>query len=176
MGLYLWLGVLLSGFLPAGSETVVRDSVDLVEVNHYHDPRGQAVFDQLIFYDWSHQKRRFQVRAWRLIKSESQLPRRDHRDGHWLVRWHDEGLLREVTAVSHRETWTRYDPELAERDYLPQEQRLELSSRSETPQRPRPAAYLTMTVSAARPHGPTRPASVTPAAADNAVAPADTAP
>ena len=167
MGFYLWLGVLLSGFLPAGSESVVRDSVDLVEVNHYHDARGEPVFDQLIFYDWSRQKRRFQVRAWRLIKSENQLPRRDHRDGHWLVRWHDEGLLREVTAESHRETWTRYDPELVERDFLPQEQRLELSSRSDTTQRPQPSAYLTMTISMARPHQPTPAAPDNPAGPDN---------
>ena len=170
MGFYLWLGVLLSGFLPAGSESVVRDSVDLVEVNHYHDARGEPVFDQLIFYDWSRQKRRFQVRAWRLIKSENQLPRRDHRDGHWLVRWHDEGLLREVTAESRRETWTRYDPELVERDFLPQEQRLELSSRSDMTQRPQPSAYLTMTISTARPHQPT------PAVPDNPAGPDTPAP
>jgi hypothetical protein len=107
--------------------SVVKDEVDLVEVNHYHDARGEHVFDQLIFYDWSNQKRRFQVRAWRLIKTESQLPRRDYRQGNWLVRWHDDGVLREVTAASRRETWTQYDPELIERENLPQDQRLDLS-------------------------------------------------
>lgn len=131
MNLAFWLSVLLAGYSPGGQEPVLRDSVDLVEVNHYHDPRGQPVFDQLIFYDWSSQHRRFQVRAWRLIKSDSQLPKRDHRGGHWVVRWHDDGNLREVTAVSHRETWTRYDPELIEREFLPQEQRLDLSSQAE---------------------------------------------
>lgn len=162
MSLYLWLGVLLSGILPADSRSVIRDSVDLVEVNHYHDQRGQRVFDQLIFYDWSRQKRRFQVRAWRLIKTESQLPRRDHRDGRWLVRWHDEGLLREVTAESHRETWTRYDPELIERDYLPQEQRQELSSPADSTQRPQPSAYLTISTARSQQPAPSDPAAAGP--------------
>lgn len=107
--------------------TVIKDTVDLVEINHYHDARGEHVFDQLIFYDWSNQNRRFQVRAWRLIKSESQLPRRDFRHRSWLIRWHDDGVLREVSAASRRETWTQYDPELIERENLPQDQRLDLS-------------------------------------------------
>ncbi len=118
-----------SGALTAAATkpTIVQDEVDLVEVNHYHDARGEHVFDQLIFYDWSKQKRRFQVRAWRLIKTESQLPRRDHRRDVWLFRWHDDGVLREVTSASRRETWTQYDPELIEREYLAQDQRLDLS-------------------------------------------------
>ncbi len=111
----------------APDASVIKDVVDLVEVNHYHDARGEHVFDQLIFYDWSNQKRRFQVRAWRLIKTESQLPRRDYRQNNWLVRWHDDGVLREVTSSSRRETWTQYDPELVERENLPQDQRLDLS-------------------------------------------------
>jgi len=113
--------------LSVSNASVVKDKVDLVEINHYHDARGEHVFDQLIFYDWSSQKHRFQVRAWRLIKTESQLPRRDHRAGNWLVRWHDDGMLREVTAASQRETWTQYDPELMERENLPQDQRLDLT-------------------------------------------------
>jgi hypothetical protein len=128
MNVALWLAVSLGAYISSPHEVVLKDSVDLVEVNHYHDARGQHVFDQLIFYDWSSQKRRFQVRAWRLMKSDNQLPRRDHRSGTWLVRWHDDGAMREVTATSRRETWTQYDPELVERDNLPQEQRLDLSS------------------------------------------------
>jgi hypothetical protein len=126
-------------YLSASDRLVLEDEVDLVEVNHYHDARGQHVFDQLIFYDWSSQQRRFQVRAWRLVKSERQLPRRDYRNGGWLVRWHDDGMLREVSAGSYRETWTQHDPELIQREYLPQEQRLDLSSPRPPSQR-RPAA------------------------------------
>jgi len=116
-----------ASIVSASNASIVKDEVDLVEINHYHDARREHVFDQLIFYDWSSQKRRFQVRAWRLIKTDSQLPRRDHRQGNWLVRWHDDGILREVVAASRRETWTQYDPELIERDNLPQDQRLDLT-------------------------------------------------
>lgn len=128
MNLSSWLGIALLAFIPSTADKAVRDSVDLIEVNHYHDPRGEEILDQLIFYDWCRHTRRFQVRAWRLIKSDAQVPRRDHRLGVWVVRWHDEGVLREVTATSHRETWTKHDPELVERDFLPQEQRLDLTA------------------------------------------------
>ncbi len=121
---------LMSFTAPAPMANTVADRVDLVEINHYHDDQGRKVFDQLIFYDWSNQRKRFQVRAWRLIKSDRQLPRRDHRTNDYRIRWHDEGVLREVVASSQRETWTQYDPELIERAYLPQDQRLELSSAS----------------------------------------------
>ncbi len=119
--------IFLAAVAPRPSSFVVRDNVDLVEVNHYHDQHGQKVFDQLIFYDWSEQRKRFQVRAWRLIKSERQLPRRDYRADLYRVLWHDEGVLREVVAKAHRETWTQHDPELVEREYLPQDQRIDLS-------------------------------------------------
>ncbi len=120
--------MLLTSTAPTPMSSTVADRVDLVEVNHYHDKQGQKVFDQLIFYDWSRQEKRFQVRDWRLIKSDRQLPRRDHRTNEYRIRWHDEGVLREVLAHAQRETWTQYDPELLERAYLPQDQRTSLSS------------------------------------------------
>ncbi len=128
MSWVVWMAILIGGVVPEPNDSVLRDHVDLIEVNHYHDAHGRHVFDQLIFYDWSRQKRRFDVRAWRLIKADNQLPRRAHRSGHWIVRWHDDGVLREVTATNRRETWTQHDPELIERESLAQEQRLELTS------------------------------------------------
>ncbi len=120
--------VFIASIAPAPIANIASDRVDLVEVNHYHDDSGRKVFDQLIFYDWSDQRKRFQVRAWRLIKTDSQLPRRDYRTNEYRIRWHDEGVLREVVAQAQRETWTQYDPELIERAYLPQDQRTDLSS------------------------------------------------
>jgi hypothetical protein len=69
------------------TDAVLRDSVDLTEVNHFYDEHGRLVFDQIIFYDWSASDSRYNVRAWRLIKHPSQLPQRDwggaviHRSG-----------------------------------------------------------------------------------------------
>lgn len=110
------------------TEDVAREKVDLMEVNHFYDEQGRLVFDQVIFYDWSPDHSRYMVRAWRLVKNPSQLPERDWRDGGYLAVWQDGEVLRRVRAQSMRESWTQYDPELAEREYLPKEKRKELRS------------------------------------------------
>jgi hypothetical protein len=53
-------------FVPI-QDYVLRDKVDLVEYNHFYDENMNHKFDQLIFYDWSNQKKRFQVRDWRMV-------------------------------------------------------------------------------------------------------------
>jgi hypothetical protein len=104
--------------------TVQPTHVDRIEFNHYSSASGDHVFDQLIFYDWSNQRKRFDVREWRLVKDESMVPRRC-RDG-WRVVFYDGGIPREVVSKSMQETFTSYDPETLERDKLPQDQRLPL--------------------------------------------------
>lgn len=107
-------------------DSVTRETVDLVELNHFYDENGRLVFDQVIFYDWSPKDARYNVRAWRLVKDTSQVPQRDWRDGCYSALWHDGEQLRKVQSQSIRETWTQYDPELMEREYLPKERRKEL--------------------------------------------------
>jgi hypothetical protein len=104
--------------------------VDLVEVNHFFDERGCLVFDQIIFYDWCPQQCRYQVRDWRLLKRPSQVPLRNWRDGNFVSIWHDfkeRDVLRRVNSQMVRETWTQYDPELVEREFLPEDKRKELT-------------------------------------------------
>ena len=108
-------------------EHVALDRVDLVEVNHFYDEQGKLVFDQIIFYDWSEADGRYNVRAWRLLKSNAQVPYRNWRQGDFVAVWHDGDILRKVQATSFRESWTQYDPELIEREYLPKDRRRELS-------------------------------------------------
>jgi hypothetical protein len=107
-------------------EDVAWDQVDLVEINHFYDPQGRLVFDQIIFYDWSATQCRFNVRAWRLLKKPAQVPLRNWRTGKYEAVWHDGGVLRKVEAASFRESWTQRDPELEERAHLPKNQRREL--------------------------------------------------
>jgi hypothetical protein len=109
-------------------EHAATDRVDVIEVNHFYDEHGKLVFDQLLFFDWSPRQSRYNVRAWRLMKSSSQAPQRDHKRGDYSVTWFDGDALREIRAVTVRETWTQYDPELAEREFLPKERRRELTS------------------------------------------------
>ena len=68
------------------------------------------------------------TRAWRLVKHESQLPYPAYGGGPKMYRalWLDGDVNRLIYAPSYRETWTQYDPELAEREILPKEQRREL--------------------------------------------------
>lgn len=96
-------------------------SVDRIEVNHYHDAKCKHVFTQLVFWDWSEQRRRYDIREWRLMKRETMQPRKIN--GRYVCRWTEDGCLREVTAASCSETWTQRDPELIEREYLSEEQR-----------------------------------------------------
>lgn len=110
------------------SSTAV-DSVDLVEINHFFDERGKLVFDQVIFYEWSPAAGRYQVRDWRLLKNPAQIPVRNWRQGNYEAVWHDfksHDMLRKVQAKMVRETWTQYDPELVERDFLSDEKRRKL--------------------------------------------------
>ena len=119
------LSLACCGAAPATSEVV--DRVDLIEVNHLYDQHGRHVIDQLIFYDWDSATRRFQVRAWRLLKSEEQRPRKSWPKGDYVTTWRDQNIVRRVHAVQTRETWTTHDPEVREREIYPMEQRLDLS-------------------------------------------------
>jgi len=118
------LALLLLSVIP--HDDVARESVDLMELNHFYDEHGRLVFDQVIFYDWSNDDARYQVRAWRLVKNPAQIPQRDWKNGGYYALWQDGEQMRHVRSKSDRETWTQYDPELVEREYLPKEQRKEL--------------------------------------------------
>ena len=116
----------LLSFSSTSKSSVVFDSVDLIEVNHYYDENGVLVLDQIIFYDWCPKDCRFHVRAWRLLKNRSQLPRGDKKRG-YVVTWMDDNVLRKVHAKSLNQTWTQYDPELVERKFRAKERRLGLT-------------------------------------------------
>ena len=125
-------------FALASEKPVIPDSTHLVEVNHYYDDRGNLVFDQLIFWTWCENDSAHRVVAWRFIKRPGQYPRRDWRRGGFVTIWIDDGELRRVYSKSSRETWTQYDPEVDDRKFLRQEQRLGLTAnrRSRTVSRP----------------------------------------
>jgi hypothetical protein len=120
--------VLTVAFLGSNpAEYILVDRVDLIELNHYYDEHGRHVFDQTIYYDWCPIQGRYNVRTWRLVKTPSQLPWRDAHSGRYTAIWHDGGVVRKVTADFMRETWTQYDPELVEQEYLPKDMRRDLS-------------------------------------------------
>jgi hypothetical protein len=99
------------------------DTVDLIEINHCYDDKGQLVFDQLLFYDWCPVKARYDVRDWRLLRSPMQIPKRDPETGMSVVIWRDGHVLRRIHTTTVRESWTQYDPEITEQQHLSKDQR-----------------------------------------------------
>jgi hypothetical protein len=132
------IGALFIAFGTVPQQDTARETVDLIELNHFYDEHGRLVFDQVIFYDWSAGEGRYNVRAWRLVKNPAQLPQRDWKDGGYSAMWQDGEQIRHIRSKSISETWTQYDPELVEREYLPKEKRKEL--RTVKLSRPAPAA------------------------------------
>lgn len=111
-----------------------EDSVDVIEINHFVNESGQVQLDQIIFYDWSPSQSRYIVRAWRSIKTPAQLPMKLPGGGYQAV-WHDArdgNVLRKVYARSVVETWTTYDPETVNQEYLDRNLRRELAQQKPT--------------------------------------------
>jgi hypothetical protein len=107
-------------------DTVAREACDLTEVNSFYDDMGRLVFDQLLFFDWSHESGRYQLRAWRMVKNQSQLPTFSEARQRYECRWMDGDLERVVSSKAVRRSFTQFDPELTEREFLAKEQRREL--------------------------------------------------
>lgn len=122
----LFLVCALLGLVP--TDPAILDRVDLVEVNHVLDSSGRPVLDQMIFYQWSRVDSRYQVIAWRLLRSPGQIPRRDWNQRVYVSHWFDAKTLRKVVAGQCRETWTTHDPEMAERAIYPIQYRRELTT------------------------------------------------
>lgn len=113
----------LIGFDDPSQQPVFRDRVDLMEVNHFYDERGKLVFNQIIYYDWSDERCRYMVRDWKLLKTSTQVPLKDWTTDEYVAVWYDGDLLRVVRCPLLHETWTQYDPELVEREFLPKDRR-----------------------------------------------------
>ncbi|MBN8603318.1 MAG: hypothetical protein J0M26_19940 [Planctomycetes bacterium] len=96
-----------------GKSPVIREEVDLIEVNHFHDDLGRHVYDQVIFYGWCKSKGDYHVRSWCLLDDPSRWPVKNHKSGYWHVYWYDrdQRVQREVFAKHYNETWTQVDPE-----------------------------------------------------------------
>lgn len=120
--------ILLLAVLSDGAPLrLAQDRVDVVELNHFYDENGRLVFDQVIFWEWCRDSERFQIVAWRLLKTPTQVPLRDWQRGGYVTIWMDASRLRYVRGTAFRESWSQVDPELLERQYKPTGERKELS-------------------------------------------------
>jgi hypothetical protein len=117
--MYELLLIALLAIVP--QDCVARDGVDALEVNHLYDDGGRLVFTQVI--GWERDDR---CRFWRMAKTADMLPAADPIRGGYVLRWIDNDTTREVRAPSIRETWTQYDVETYDRQFLPAELRRKL--------------------------------------------------
>lgn len=95
------LALLLSLAIHGNPQPVNR--FHMVERNHTLD-----TLDQLIFWDWSPDYRRYHAQGWVLIRDTRQLSFRP--PYRWLITAGPHaGAI--IVSDMYRETWTRHDPE-----------------------------------------------------------------
>lgn len=110
-----------------------RERVDLIEFNHYYDDLGRHQFDQVIFYEWSPDFRRFHVIEWSLVEGDlRRVPSKVAGSGDYVVRWYDRNakVQREVHSKLYRETWSQSDPERINKQFIEEKDRLSLAKLS----------------------------------------------
>jgi hypothetical protein len=118
-----FVALLITSFSGTTTEVTITDSVDLIEVNHHFDEYGRLVMEQVVFYKWCPLTSRYRVSDWRPLKSRQQIPRKDFRRNIYEANWKDGRHFRQVTSPQFRETWTAYDPELADSLITPKQYR-----------------------------------------------------
>jgi hypothetical protein len=110
-------------FLPV--REIPTDYCSVVEVNHVIDAAGGIGLEQTIWWDVTPDG--YQVLAWRMLASTG-YPTVER--GRYVVTWRDScsgGRIRRIVAASWFETWTRYDPEIADREWWPVDKRRRLA-------------------------------------------------
>jgi len=91
----------------------LRESCDLLELNHFHDCYGKHVFDQLIFWRWDEPSSEYHVRAWTIDDTGDKHPSRNYHNDTWTIRYFDstQRFDRSIVSKHFRESWTQRDPE-----------------------------------------------------------------
>jgi hypothetical protein len=123
---------------PSGGSKLGNESVDLIELNHFHDCTGKHVYDQVIFYEWSIEALAYRVRAWALVEDKdatNRRPIRCYETDMYRVRWHDrdQNIMRCISSRHFRESWTQIDPERANKKIFDERQRVCLTKRTFDP-------------------------------------------
>lgn len=115
------IGAILLAIIPYSP--IIHDDVCVFEVNHVCDPiTGKPGLDQLICWDECGH-----VIGWRMLHRRPLIL--GHKRFLHISFGSDGPTLRFFRATSSYESWSYYDPELADRSQLPVAKRKELSTR-----------------------------------------------
>jgi hypothetical protein len=128
MGQAVLMCWLLGSVSASSGSSLVREEVDLIEVNHFHDELGRHVYDQVVFYGWSAAAGDYHVRGWCLLDDPARWPRRNKGSGLYQVIWHDrdQRVQRQIVSRHYTETWTQVDPERVNKRLLDEKHRTSL--------------------------------------------------
>ncbi len=117
------VGLMLAGELPHGPPDLI-DQVDRIELNHLVCPEtGEMRFTQVIYWAWRHDLAGSHVVAWRLVRNERPFRIRHDPAGPHERIVEPDGTYRIIRARVYHESTTTHDPELDDRETLPQDQR-----------------------------------------------------
>lgn len=106
---------MLSSLIIAGTfgvSVVAQASCDMVEVNHVMGSTGNEHFVQAIAWDYFQEFGRHHAQAWVAVDDWQRT-----QTGVRLVT--ASGVTLDVRCKYFKETWTRHDPEIADRDKFP---------------------------------------------------------
>jgi hypothetical protein len=100
-------------------DLVLRDQVDILELNHYYDGHGKEVFSQWIGWCWNHDLGHYECQWWRFTKDSQYTTRQRGATCGYVWIWVDAKNLRCIHYEVWNETWTQYDREIVDREHLP---------------------------------------------------------
>jgi hypothetical protein len=103
----------------AGPIPTADDQCERIEINHVYNLQGEHVLDQVIY--WQYYGDSLHVKDWRWLKDKNQFPRKTGQ--YWQSLFLDQNTLRRIRAPTFLESYSLYDPELADRALLPCENR-----------------------------------------------------
>ena len=63
------LTTLASAGKPGRNQGEISQTVDLIELNHHYHDSGRHAYDQVIFWEWSPDHRRYHVVSWYMVDS-----------------------------------------------------------------------------------------------------------
>lgn len=110
----------------------LREHVEVMELNHLHNNRGEHVLTQVIGWESFEPKDPLEsaycVRWWFVVK-RGERPVCDHGRKHWTLSVLHQHRLYVIRGDSFFESRTYFDPELKDRARFPQSQRAGLMTR-----------------------------------------------
>lgn len=127
--------IILTTFFLVPENTVITDTVDIIELFHHYNRDGEKVADYLIFWNY-YEDGSCHVVDWR--KYDNQKIEYIWHSKRYEIIWHDyreNMILRQVLSKFFMENHSCYDYEIIDREELPKENRRLLSGSNRNKQK-----------------------------------------